>query len=109
MFGYRSRFLRVMVLWASTRYTTGSRSFAGTVGDLLARSRSPPSIPVKAEVTVTGGEGCWKPAITLRVHLDPWLTVLKMFSTITFGIYSPMKQQCAHSETTKHILETSEM
>ena len=52
MFGYRSRFLRVMVLWASTRYTTGSRSFAGTVGDLLARRRSPPSIPVKAEVTV---------------------------------------------------------
>ena len=38
--------------WVSTRYTTGSRSFAGTVGDLLARSRSPPSIPVKAEVTV---------------------------------------------------------
>src|SRR6266478_6407177 len=38
----------------------------------------------------TGGEGYWKPAITLRVHLDPWLTVLKMFSTITFGIYSPM-------------------
>src|SRR6266436_6009696 len=32
----------------------------------------------------TGGEGCWKPAITLRVHLDPWLTVLKMFLTITF-------------------------
>ncbi len=41
-----------MVRWASTRYRTGSRSFAGTVGDLLARSRSPPSIPVKAEVTV---------------------------------------------------------
>ena len=41
-----------MVRWASTRYTTGSRSFAGTVGDLLARRRSPPSIPVNAEVTV---------------------------------------------------------